>query len=104
MPSRAGEFFKGFFWPALFGALGLCTYPLFLAYDEAHNVSNRGSEAAPAAAVFAFAGAVALVFRWWRPLRWRAYGVMAGLLGAGPLLVVALLAAVIIFKIPILPH
>ena len=104
MRSRAGEFFKGFFWPALFGAIGLCTYPLFLAYDEAHNVSNRGSEAAPAAAVLAFAGAVVLVARWWRPARWRAYGAMAGLLAAGPLLVGVLIAAVIVFKIPILPH
>ena len=104
MPSRAGEFFKGVFWPALFGAIGLCTYPLFLSYDEAHNVSNRGSEAVPAAALLAVVGAIVLVVRWWRRARWRAYGVIVGLLATGPLLAAVLLAVVIIFRIPILPH
>jgi len=101
--SRGKEFFKGFFWPLLFGALGLATYPLWASYDEAHGIHNVGSEAVPAAALLAVVGSAALMVRWWKSARWRAYGILAGLPAAAPLLAVLLIGFLMLFKVQILP-
>ena len=102
--SRAKEFFQGFFLPLLFALPGLASYPLWVVYDQRRGISNAGDESIPTAALFALLGSMVLVLRWWRRARWRAYGILAGLFGAPPLLGALFVAAILLFKVNLFPR
>jgi hypothetical protein len=84
--SRTKEFFKGFFWPPFLVLVGWASYfPIHFIQQDA-TASSRGS--LRLGAMLCIGGSLGLVLRFWGRSRFRAYGVLAGLLGA-PLAVVA---------------
>jgi len=101
---RWKEFLKGFFWPAVFGAIGMCTWPLFVWYDQAHQLHNPGGETAPFAALLAVVATAVLAVRWWKRARWRAYGAIAGLVGAPALVTLLLAGLMLLLNLSPAPH
>jgi hypothetical protein len=100
-PSRAGEFFKGVFLPLAFALLGRLTYfPLHAARGFLPEWDVLCYWASPAMAV---GGSFVLVLRWWRPLRWRAYGVLYGCVGFPATLAVLVVLFLVIVNPQLFP-
>lgn len=101
--SRAADFFKAFFLPSLFAFFGFALMPLQDSWQRAHDHQFQGVSLTKIAAVLALIGTAVLTVRWWPGARWRAYGVLAGLLAAPALLFGIFFAVVSVFKIPLFP-
>jgi hypothetical protein len=100
--SRAKQFFQGLFLPLLLWAVVFSAFPL-----PALLVGRILFGVFPvlqAATLAVLAGSAFLLFRWWGPARWRAYGVLTGLLTLPLVLAGALAIAVLKFGLQLGPR
>jgi hypothetical protein len=90
--SRPRLFFQGFFLPVLLWAAVFSVWPLTGRIFDREILGVF--MVLQTATVAVLIGGVLMLSRWWRPARWRAYGVIGGLLALPLFLVAALVIAV----------
>jgi hypothetical protein len=107
--SRRKELLRGMGWSLLVVIPGLATAPFLGEYVQVHRhddprVRDWGSLITFFPYILAVLASLALVIRWWRLARWRAYGVLCALFALPPTLIVLAVAWIIVFNVQIMPH